>query len=72
MLTQKDVERNRTERIRGYIIYLLYTAHPNPLEWQVLIELLDARNFPLTRRRLAKEIDYLRSLRLLRVFPMHA
>lgn len=72
MWNPKDQERKRTERLRGWIIYLLYKARPQPLELALLIELLDARNFPVSRRRLAEEVDYLRSLRLLRIFPMHA
>ncbi|PYS88989.1 MAG: hypothetical protein DMF64_18975 [Acidobacteria bacterium] len=37
-----------------------------------MIHLLDSRNYPLTRRRLAEEVDYLRSLRLIRLFPSTA
>jgi hypothetical protein len=72
MWNPREQERNRTERLRGWIIYLLYKARPQPIELSLLIELLDARNYPVTRRRLSEEVDYLRSLRFLRVFPMHA
>jgi hypothetical protein len=72
MWNPRDQERSRTERTRGWIIYLLYKARPQPLELALLSTLLDARNLPLTRRRLAEEVDYLRSLRLLRIFPMQA
>lgn len=69
MWNQKQQQRERNERLRGWIIYLLYKAKPRPLELAVLTSLLDARNFPLSRRRLAEEIDYLRSLKMLRLFP---
>lgn len=72
MWNPKDQERKRTERLRGWILYLLYKARPQPIELALLLDLLDARNFPVSRRRLAEEVDYLRSLRLLRIFPMHA
>jgi hypothetical protein len=72
MWNPKDQERKRTERRRGWIIYFLYKARPQPIELASLMELLDAYNFPVSRRRLAEEVDYLRSLRLLRIFPMHA
>ncbi|GEM_PF-5869269 len=69
MWNHKQQERERTERLRGWIIYLLYKARPKPMEIVVLRNLLDRVNYPLTRRRIAEELDYLRSLRLLRVFP---
>jgi hypothetical protein len=72
MWNSRDQERKRTERVRGYIIYLLYKARPRPLELALLADLLDARNFPVSRRRLAEEVDYLRSLRFLRIFPLDA
>lgn len=60
---------NRIQRLRGWIIYLLYKARPKPMEVVVLRTLLDRYNYPLSRRRLGEELDYLRSLRLIRVFP---
>jgi len=69
MWDQKQQRREHNERLRGWIVYLLYKAKPKPLEMAVLTRLLDSRNFPLSRRRLAEEIDYLRSLKFLRVFP---
>jgi hypothetical protein len=42
------------------------------MEMPVLMGSLDRQNYPCTRRRLAEEVDYLRSLRLLRVFPCAA
>lgn len=52
------------------IILLLYLYKPKPLELATLITLLDARNYPISRRRLGEEIDYLRSNRLIRIFPI--
>jgi hypothetical protein len=72
MLDLKKLEQKRTERRRGWILYLLYKARPHPMELLTLMELLDAANFPVTRRKLAEELDYLRSLRLVRVFPTGA
>lgn len=69
MWNQKDQQRERNERLRGWILYFLYHARPRPLELATLLKLLDRRNFPLSRRRLAEELDYLRALRVLRVFP---
>lgn len=69
MWNQKAQERERKERLRGWIIYLLYKAKPKPVELASLRRMLDRVNLPLTRRRLAEEIDYLRSLKLIRIFP---
>lgn len=69
MWNLKQQERERTQRLRGWMIYLLYKARPKPMEIVVLRNLLDRYNYPQTRRKLGEEIDYLRSLRLLRVFP---
>ena len=63
----KAQERARIERLRGWIIYFVYKTRPNHLELDTLLRLLDARNLPVTRRRLAGEVDYLRGLRLLKV-----
>lgn len=72
MWNQRQQQRERNERLRGWIIYFLYQSRPRPLEMPVLMRLLDRQNYPLTRRRLAEEVDYLRSLRLLRVFNADA
>lgn len=72
ILSHRHQQRLLNERMRGWIVYLLYTARPSPLELHTLTRLLDARNFPISRRRLAEELDYLRSLRLLRIFPNDA
>ena len=72
MWNQRQQQREHNERLRGWIIYFLSKSRPRPLEMPVLMRLLDRQNYPLTRRRLAEEVDYLRSLRLLRVFPSDA
>ncbi|MGB8510876.1 MAG: hypothetical protein WCD76_21060 [Pyrinomonadaceae bacterium] len=69
MWDHKAQQRERNERLRGWILYFLFKARPKPLEMPSLMRLLDRRNYPVSRRRLAEEVDYLRSLRLLRVFP---
>jgi hypothetical protein len=69
MFNLAQQQRERSARIRGWIIYLLYKGRPHPLPLSSLWKMLDRYNMPLTRRRLAEEIDYLRGLRLLVVFP---
>jgi hypothetical protein len=72
MFSNKAQQRERTESLRGWVVYFLYKARPKPLEFPSLLRLLDRRNYPLSRRRLAEELDYLQSLKLLRVFPTTA
>ncbi len=62
--------QQRTERTRGWIIRILYSARPDPLEMQVLSDTLDGYNLAASRRALAIEVEYLRSIRLLRIFPL--
>ena len=69
MTSLTEQERERIARLRGWIIRLLYTSRPHPVELESLTTMLDKKNFPLTRRGLANELDYLRSKRLVRVFP---
>ena len=57
---------------RGWIIYLLFLKRPVPLSAQRLWKMLDKQNVYFTRRTLAEELDYLRSLRLIDVFPQGA
>lgn len=64
---RKDQEREKTQRLRGWIIHLLYVARPRCLECDSLRRLLDHYNLPLSRRKLAEEIEYLRSLKLVSV-----
>lgn len=66
-MNQREQERERIERLRGWIIYILYKSRPSHLELDSLQRLLDKRNLPVTRRRLAEELDYLRSLRFIRI-----
>ena len=70
MLTIKDQELRRIERLRGWIIYLTYKNRPEPVELAVLTDALDKYNFPLSRRSLAIELAYLKSKGLLIVFPL--
>ena len=72
MFNHKIQEQQDRERLRGWIIYFLYQRSPKALEIEILKHLLDKVNFPLTNRRLAKEISHLCSLRLVRVFPSDA
>ena len=64
--------QQRTERLRGWIAKILYEARPDPLEMVVLSATLDEVNFGVSRRTLAAEVDHLRSLKLVRVFPLGA
>lgn len=69
-LKPKQMRQIETERKRGWILYLLYAARPKTIVVATLQSLLDSRNLPFTSRRLAEEMDYLRSLGLLRVWRM--
>jgi hypothetical protein len=72
MSANKAHKREQIERLRGWIIYLLYKARPRHVEFDSLQRLLDKFNLPVTRLRLAEEIDYLRSLRLVKVSLGHS
>ncbi len=65
-MSQKIRQYERQHR-RGLIVYLLYISRPKALEFSSIIYLLDARNYPLTRRRLAEDLDFLRDAGLLRI-----
>ena len=71
-LNRRRTEREETERLRGWLVYLLYLNRPKPLPLVSLWKLLDQYNQPLIRRRFVEEIDYVRSLGLIRVFPSDA
>lgn len=73
-LSLRERQRDYTERLRGWIIYILFMQKPKGLELAQLVRLLDRHNFPVSRRRLSEELDYLSSAphRLLRVFPLGA
>lgn len=49
------------------MVYLICLARPRALELGSLMYLLDQRNYPMTRQRLAEDLDFLRGLGLLRV-----
>lgn len=71
MLTPlQRTRQQRTERLRGWIMKILYEARPDPLEMVVLSATLDEVNFGVSRRTLGAEVDHLRSLKLVRVFPL--
>ncbi len=55
--------------MRGWVVHLLYLYRPKPLPLVTLWKLLDQYNQPLIRRRFVEEIDYVRGLGLIRIFP---
>jgi len=69
MVTRKLTDKQETERARGFIIYLLYLKKPHAFELNSLWRTMDEHNQPIGHRRFVEEVDYLRSLGLLRVFP---
>lgn len=69
MVTRRLTDKQETEQARGFIIYLLYLQKPKAFELNSLWGQLDQHNQPIGHRRFVEEIDYLRSLGLLRVFP---
>lgn len=71
-MQKKTADQLHTERRRGWILKLLDEQRPEPIELAVLSQSLDSLNFPLGRRSLAREVDYLRSLGAIRVFPLGA
>jgi hypothetical protein len=52
------------------MLKILYEARPDPLELVVLSSTLDEVNYGVSRRTLGMEIDFLRSLSMVRVFPL--
>jgi hypothetical protein len=62
--------QQRIERLRGWIINILYVNRPDPCELSVISDTLDGYNMGCSRRALAGEIELLRTLRLVRVFPL--
>lgn len=72
MIKTREQDQERRRRIRGWILYILYEWRPKPLEMHSLMRLLDRRNMPLSRELLGAEVDHLRSLELVRVFPSQA
>lgn len=72
MATRNLIDKQNTERVRGWIVYLLYLQKPNPFDLNALWLTLDQYNQPLAHRKFVEEVDYLRSLGVLRVFPAQA
>lgn len=72
MLNRRRTEREENERLRGWVVYLLYLNRPKPLQLVSLWKLLDQYNQPLIRRRFIEEIDHIRALGLIRIFPAGA
>jgi hypothetical protein len=72
MLNRRRTEREENERLRGWLVYLLYQNRPKPLQLSSIWKLLDQYNQPLIRRRFVEEIDHMRGLGLIRVFPAGA
>ncbi len=66
---RKQIRQIERKRRRGWIVSFLYETLPKPLEFASIIFLLDQKNFPLSIRRLSEELDYLRGLGFIRVFP---
>jgi hypothetical protein len=71
-MNRRRTEREETERLRGWLVYLLYEHRPKPLQLASLWKLLDQYNQPLIRRRFIQEVDHVRGLGLIRVFPAGA
>jgi hypothetical protein len=72
MITRRLTDKQETQEKRGWIVYLLYLKKPNPFELNSLWSTLDQYNQPMGHRKFVEEIDYLRSLGMLRVFPAWA
>lgn len=66
-MAQQNLRKYEMERRRGLIVYLLYVSRPKTVEIGSLLYLLDARNYPVTRRRLAEDLDFLRDAGLVRL-----
>jgi hypothetical protein len=63
----QQLKKYEMERRRGMIVYLLNVSRPKPVELGSLLYLLDARNYPVTRHRLAEDLDFLRDAGLVRL-----
>lgn len=62
--TTKNYERDRR---RGVILYFLYFSRPKSLELGSMIYFLDTKNYPITRHRLAEDLDFLRDAGLIKI-----
>ncbi|QQS31896.1 MAG: hypothetical protein IPM50_09405 [Acidobacteriota bacterium] len=72
LIDPKQLRQNATNRRRGLILHFLYISSPKPVEFSSLIFLLDKHNNPVSARRLAEDLDFLRGPKLIRVFPVGA
>jgi hypothetical protein len=72
MFTLKQQRLQESEERRGWILFLLYQQRPKPLTCTQIRRQLNALNLPTTRRTLAEELDYLRGLRMINVFPANS
>jgi hypothetical protein len=72
MVTRRLTDQQETELLRGWIIYLLYLKKPKPFELNSLWSTLDQYNQPAAFHKFVEEIDHLRGLGLLKVFPAGA
>lgn len=70
LIDPKLLRQTETNRRRGWIVNFLYSNRPKPLEFSSLIFLLDKKNFPVSGRKLAADLDFLRACGLIRVFPV--
>ena len=64
---KRNLQEIERERRRGWIINFLSESAPKPLEISSLIYLLDAINFPMTSRTLARELLFLRNAGLIKI-----
>ncbi len=67
LINQKDSERERMNRLRGWIIYIVYGSRPRTVDFTTLKSMLDRRGYPLSSHRLAKELSFLCGEDLVRV-----
>lgn len=65
-----DKNKLTTERARGWIMNFLYDYRPAPMEITLLQQCLDTVDFPMTFLHILREIDFLRSENLVRVFSI--
>jgi hypothetical protein len=72
MVTRRITDKQETEQLRGWIVYLLYLSKPKPLELNALWTTLDMYSIPTVHRKFVEEVDHLRALGLLRIFPAGA
>lgn len=69
-LNEKQIKLMDRQRLRGWIIYLLYIYRPKSCDLTLLRNLLDARNFPMSVRKFSEELDYLRTQQLIKILPV--